>query len=73
VATRFFHFKACDICNDCIEVTPEEEVRFYLAEFVGFMAKRAEISRVLSKVKMTALRELKSIRANRMFAIWYRI
>lgn len=37
----FFHCEACDVRYQYPELTPEEESRFYAAEFEGFMASRS--------------------------------
>lgn len=37
----FFHCQACDVRYQYPGLTPEEEARFYAAEFEGFMAGRA--------------------------------
>lgn len=37
----FFHCEACDVRYQYPGLTPEEEARFYAAEFEGFMASRA--------------------------------
>lgn len=37
----FFHCHACDVRYQYPGLTPEEEARFYAAEFEGFMASRA--------------------------------
>lgn len=39
--SAFFHCEACDVRYQYPGLTPEEEARFYAAEFEGFMAGRA--------------------------------
>jgi 2-polyprenyl-3-methyl-5-hydroxy-6-metoxy-1,4-benzoquinol methylase len=40
----FFHCNSCDVRYQFPSLTPEEEARFYAAEFEGFMASRAGVA-----------------------------
>ena len=64
-ARAFFHCSICDVRYMHPGLTPEEEARFYAAEFEGFMAKRAGAAGGWSNVE-DHIRANESTRLRRM-------
>jgi SAM-dependent methyltransferase len=61
----FFHCTSCDVRYQYPGLTPEQEARFYAAEFEGFMASRAGTAGGWSKVE-DHIRANEANRARRM-------